>query len=388
MTMVLDAVEREVLGPVAGWEEALGALHRRIARRFRRAEARARARRYLRGLLAPLERKTGWQLAEYAGEAGPQGVQRLLNAAAWDADGVRDDLRAYVVEALGAPDGLLILDETGFLKKGTRSAGVQRQYSGTAGRRENCQVGVFLAYASGRGCAFIDRALYLPESWGEDADRRAGAGIPEAVAFATKVKLARAMLGRALAAGAPVAWVVGDAVYGGEEMRRWLEGRRQPYALAVACTHGVWTAGRQATAEGLAAGLPPGAWARLSAGDGSQGPRWYEWACLALPDEAAAGMAHWLLVRRSPSDPTERAYDRVYGPAATPVAEMVRAAGGRWAVEVAFEEAKGQVGLDQYAVRRWDAWHRHVTLCLLAHAFLVVTRATAAGDGEKGAATA
>jgi SRSO17 transposase len=387
VTASADAIEWEAPGPVAEWEAGLAALHRRIARHFRRAEARARARRYLRGLLAPLERKTGWQLAEHLGEPGPQGVQRLLNAAAWDADAVRDELRAYVVEALGAPDGLLVVDETGFLKKGTKSVGVQRQYSGTAGRRENCQVGVFLAYAARRGCAFLDRALYLPEVWAEDGARRADGGVPEGVAFATKVELARAMLARAFAAGVAAAWVVGDTIYSGEALRRWLEERGQPYALAVACTHGVWTAGQQATAEALAGGLPADAWARLSAGDGSQGPRWYDWACLALPYEAATpGMAHWLLARRSVSDPTERAYFRVFGPAGTPVGEMARAAGGRWAVEVAFEEAKGQVGLDQYAVRRWDAWHRHVTLCLLAHAFLVATRALAA-EAEKGAAT-
>jgi SRSO17 transposase len=382
---IAEAVETAVPGSIVGWEEGLDSLHRRIARRFRRAEARVRARRYLRGLLAPLERKNGWQLAEHLGEPGPQGVQRLLNSAAWDADAVRDDLRAYVVEALGAPGGLLIVDETGFLKKGTKSVGVQRQYSGTAGRRENCQVGVFLAYASARGCACIDRALYLPEAWAEDRGRRAEAGVPEGVAFATKVELARAMLARAFAAGVPAAWVVGDTVYGGDDLRRWLEGAGRPYALAVACTHGVWTRGRQASAEALAAELPAAAWARLSAGDGSQGPRWYEWACLALPYEARAGMAHWLLVRRSLTDRAERAYYRVYGPDATPVAEMVRAVGGRWAVEVAFEEAKGQVGLDHYAVRRWDAWHRHVTLCLLAHAFLVATRALAAAEAEKGA---
>ena len=381
---IAEAVETAVPGSIAGWEEALDALHRRIARRFRRAEARARARRYLRGLLAPLERKNGWQLAEHLGEPGPQGVQRLLNAAAWDADAVRDDLRAYVVETLGAPGGLLIVDETGFLKKGTKSVGVQRQYSGTAGRRENCQVGVFLAYASARGCAFLDRALYLPEGWAGDRARRAEAGVPEDVAFATKGALARAMLERAFAAGVPAAWVVGDTIYGGEELRRWLEEGGRPYVLAVPCTHGVWTAGRQATAEALAGELPVDAWSPLSAGAGSQGPRWYEWACLALPYDAAQGMAHWLLVRRNLADPADRADYRVYGSAETGVEEMVRAAGARWAIEAAFEEAKGLVGLDHDAVRRWGAWHRHITLGLLAHAFLVATRALAA-EAEKGA---
>lgn len=364
----------------------LGALHARIAGRFGRAEARARARRYLEGLLGAVERKNGWQLAEHLGEVGPQGVQRLLNAAAWDADLVRDDLRAYVVEALADPEGLLVLDETGFLKKGTKSAGVARQYSGTAGRRENCQIGVFLASASAKGCAFLDRALYLPESWTEDAARRKEAGVPEGVDFATKSELARAMLARAFAAGVPAAWVVGDTVYGGDELRRWLEDEGRAYVLAVPCDHLIWTEGRQAEARALAADLPAEAWGCLSAGEGSQGPRWYDWACLALPYEAAEGMAHFLLVRRSRSDPQELAYYRVYAPADITVPAMVRAAGGRWAIEVAFEQAKGEVGLDEYEVRRYNAWHRHITLALLAHAYLAAARC--GGATAKGAATA
>ncbi len=370
----------------ASWAAALDGLHARIAPRFRRSEARARARRYLVGLLGPVARKNGWQLAEHLGEAGPQGVQRLLNGADWDADAVRDDLQAYVAAHLGDPAGVLIVDETGFLKKGVKSAGVQRQYSGTAGRRENCQVGVFLAYAAPNGCAFIDRALYLPEVWAEDPDRRAEAGIPAAVAFATKGELARQLLARAFAAGLPAAWVVGDTVYGHEALRGWLEEQGRAYALAVASDHGIWTAGEQVTASALADALPAEAWARLSAGAGSQGPRLYDWACLALPYEASAGMAHWLLVRRSIAEPTERAYYRVYAPAGTSVGAMVRAAGGRWAIEVALEEAKGVCGLDEYEVRRWDAWHRHVTLALLAHAALVVARAGAHAGDQKGAA--
>jgi len=369
------------------WHATLDALHRRIAGRFRRAEARARVRRYLAGLLASVERKNGWQLAEQLGEAGPQGMQRLLNAADWDADAVRNDLRSFVVETLGDSTGVLIVDETGFLKKGTKSAGVARQYSGTAGRRENQQVGVFLAYATPRGCAFIDRALYLPETWAEDADRRAEAGIPNAVVFATKGALAQAMLARAFAAGVPATWVVGDTVYGHEDLRQWLEARDQSYVLAVPATSGIWTAGEQREAQALAAQLPADAWIRLSAGEGSQGPRWYDWACLALPYPAAGEHAHWLLVRRSISEPAARAYYRVYGPAPTSVAEMVAAAGSRWAIEVGFEEAKGLVGLDEYEVRKWQAWQRHITLVLLAYAALVVTRSQGAAEkgGHRGA---
>jgi SRSO17 transposase len=378
----------EASGSAADLLGAIDTVHARIAPRFRRAEARTRARRYLTGLLAPVERKNGWQLAEYLGESGPQGVQRLLNAADWDADAVRDDLRTFVVEALGDAEAVLVLDETGFLKKGTKSVGVARQYSGTAGRRENQQIGVFLVYASGHGAAFIDRALYLPEVWAADAARRAEAGVPRDVCFATKGALAQAMLTRAFAAAVPATWVVGDAVYGHDELRRWLEAQRRSYVLAVACTHGVWSAGQQIDAQTLADGLAPQAWTPRSAGAGSQGPRLYDWACLALPYESEPGMAHWLLVRRSLSDPTERAYYRVYGPAETTVEAMVQVAGRRWCIEVALEEAKGQVGLDQYEVRGWTAWHRHITLALLAHAALVGARACGTEPtsvGERGA---
>jgi len=367
------------------WNATLDALHARIAGRFRRAEARTRVRRYLDGLLAPVERKNGWQRAEHLGEAGPQGVQRLLNAADWDVDAVRDDLTAFVVEHLGDPEGVLIMDETGFLKKGSKSVGVARQYSGTAGRRENQQIAVFLTYATARGSAFLDRALYLPEAWASDAERRAEAGVPEATRFATKRELAQQMLARAFAAKVPAAWVVGDTIYGSDEMRHWLEAQGRHYALAVPCTHGIWSAGQQVEAQALADGVPEEGWARLSAGEGSQGPRWYDWACLALPYAASSGNAHWLLVRRSVSDPTERAYYRVYGPAETTMERMVRVAGRRWCIETAFEQAKGLVGLDQYEVRKWEAWHRHITLALLAHATLVVTRAGAAAGEEKGA---
>jgi SRSO17 transposase len=377
--------------PAADPLAVVDAVHTCIAPRFYRAEARQRARRYLVGLLASVERKNGWQLAEHLGESGPQGVQRLLNAAGWDVEAVRDDLRSYVVEHLGEPDGVLVLDETGFLKKGTKSVGVARQYSGTAGRRENQQIGVFLLYASAHGAAFLDRAVYLPEVWAEDGARRAEAGVPPHITFATKGALAQVMLTRAFAAGVPAAWVVGDTVYGHDELRQWLEGEGRSYVLAVPATAGIWTAAQQVEARALADALADDAWTPLSAGEGSQGPRLYDWACVALPYDAALGMAHWLLVRRSRSDPTERAYYRVHGPTDTTVEAMVRVAGQRWCIEVAFEEAKGLVGLDQYEVRGWTAWHRHITLALLAHAALVVarirtrTRDHPAG-GERGAA--
>lgn len=387
--MVEEAQGGEEAGEVVVATDAFEELHARIGPFFHRREMRERVRRYLAGLLSQVERKNGWQLAEALGEAGPQGVQRLFTDADWDAEAVRDMLRAYVVEHLGdEPSGVLVIDETGFLKKGTKSAGVARQYSGTAGRRENQQIGVFLLYASARGAAFIDRTLYVPDEWVGDATRRVEAKIPTAVAFATKGELACTLLARAFAAGVPARWVVGDTVYSGDELRRWLEGQGQSYVLAVPETHGLWTRGHQQTVEHLVADLPAAGWTRLSAGVGSQGPRWYDWACLALPYAGATGKAHWLLVRRRVSDPTKLAYYRVYGPADTPMAEMVRVAGRRWTIEEGFEQAKGEVGLDHYEVRRYDAWLRYVTLALLAHAALEVTRLTArqsaALDGKGG----
>src|ERR671939_466799 len=253
---------------VRGWAGGLDAVLERIAPRFARAEPWRRAAAYLRGLLAPVERKNGWQLAEAAGGATPDGVQDFLSRMRWDADAVRDDLRAYVVERLGDPDAVLVLDETGFLKKGDKSAGVQRQYSGTAGRIENCQVGVFLGYAGRHGRALIDRALYLTEGWAGDPGRRAGAGVPAAVAFATKPRLGLRMLERALGAGVPCSWVTGDSVYGADRaLRRAIEARGGlGYVLAV--TSGQRLGGRRVDA--WAAGVPPEGWQRLSAGEGAK----------------------------------------------------------------------------------------------------------------------
>ena len=358
--------------------EGIAEVHARIAPRFRRAEVRTRARHFLEGLLAPVERKNGWQMAEELGEHGPRGVQRLLGEADWNADAVRDDLRAYVTEHLGEADGMLVVDETGFLKKGKKSAGVARQYSGTAGRRENSQIGVFLLYASSQGAAFVDRELYLPQEWTSDRVRCREAGIPDEVKFATKGELAQRMLARAFAAGVPAQWVVGDTVYGYDEMRSWLEEQRRNYVLAVPETYAVWVAGQSQPVGLVAALLPADAWTVLSAGEGSQGPRLYAWAWLSLSEGykgEARGRGSWLLIRRSLSDPSKRAYYRVSGPAGTTLQEAVHVAGRRWSIEEGLEEAKGEAGLDQYEVRGFRAWYRHITLALLAHAVLVVTRA-------------
>jgi SRSO17 transposase len=356
--------------------EELAQVHARIGPRFRRGEARNRARSFLQGLLAPVERKNGWQLAEELGEPGPRGIQRLLGEADWDEEGVRDDLQAYVTEHLGEDSGVLVVDETGFVKKGKKSAGVARQYSGTAGRKENSQVGVFLFYASSRGAAFLDRALYVPEEWMGDRVRCREAGIPDDVSFATKGELAKQMLLRAIAHDVPAQWVAGDTVYGYDELRMFLEEQQKNYVVAVPETHAVWVAGQPQPVGLLAALLPPDGWVVLSAGEGSKGARLYEWAWLQLPGQIEMGsqQARWLLIRRSLSNPSQRAYYRAAGPATTQLADLVRVAGSRWKIEEGLEEAKGEVGLDQYEVRGFRAWYRFVTLALLAHALLVVLR--------------
>jgi SRSO17 transposase len=357
------------------WSEILDALHQRIAHRFARVEVRERVRRYLAGLLGRVERKNGWQLAEAIGEFGAEGAQRLLNAAAWDADAVRDDLREYVLDHLGDDtSGILIVDETGFLKKGAKSCGVARQYTGTAGDTVNCQVGVFLAYASERGAAFIDRALYLPREWTEDPDRRAAAGIPAGTRFASKIILAERMLERAFAAGVPARWVVADSFYGRSgPFRHWLEEHDQPYAVMLPRTNAIDYRGRRIRVEQVAEQLPESDSAR--------------WLCLALSEECAVGMGRWLLIRRDADDPSDDVYWLAYGPAGTTEAELVRVCDTRWQVEECFAQAKGEVGMDQYEVRTWTAWHRFVTLCLLAHAFLIVIRHAARREEtvEKGA---
>src|SRR6187549_1356399 len=290
---------------VEGWARGLDELAQRLAPRFGRVEPRRRALAYLRGLLAPLGRKNGWQLAEAAGDATPDGMQDFLGRMRWDADAVRDDLRADVVEHLGDPGAVLVLGETGFVKKGTRSAGVQRQYSGTAGRVENCQVGVFLGYASRHGRALIDRALYLPEGWAGDPGRRAGAGVPEEAAFTTKPKLGAAMLERALDAGVPCAWVTGDSVYAADRaLRRRIEARGG-LGHVPAVTSGRRLGGRRVDA--WAAGVPPEDWLRRSAGEGSKGPRLYDWAYLPCRG-APPGWTSGLLVRRKLDEPDERAF--------------------------------------------------------------------------------
>jgi SRSO17 transposase len=361
-----------------------------MGRYVKRLEARRRLLGYLRGLLSPVERKNGWQLAEQAGEATPDGMQRLLAAARWDADAMRDEVRAYVVEHLGTPDAVLVVDETGFLKKGVKSVGVQRQYSGTAGRIENCQLGVFLSYASPHGRTFLDRELYLPQVWADDPGRRLEAGVPHTVRFQTKPQLAQRMLERALDADVPARWVTGDEVYGSDrQLRVWLEARGMPHVLAVKRTEPLWAqterGPRQVGAERLALTVPADSWQRLSAGDGAKGPRLSDWNWVPIRPLADPAWGYWLLVRRSASDPMDLAYYGCFAPTNTALTDLVRVAGTRWTIAECLESAKGEVGLDHYEVRRYQSWYRHITLALLAHAFLTVTRASAvAADPAKG----
>ncbi len=309
----------------------LDRLHERIAHRFRRGEVRARVRRYVAGLLERVDRKNGWQVAEAMGEAGPQGIQRLLTTAVWDAEAVRDDLRRYVVEYLGdAPSGVLIVDESGFPKKGWHSCGVAPQYCGTLGRSANCQVGIFLGYASAKGMAFLDRALYLPKVWAADRERGAAAGVPPTLRFATKTVLAQHMLARAFAAAVPASWVAADSLYGrGHRFRQWLEKQERAYVVGILPAQGVVFQERRQRATAVAASLPTEAWIRRSAGEGSQGPRIHDWACVRLSEDAPLGMARWLLVRRTLTATPEQDFFRAYGPADTTADALVRVAGIR-----------------------------------------------------------
>jgi SRSO17 transposase len=363
------------LETVREWTLWLTAVERHILPRFPRREARRRAWAYIRGLLSPVERKNGWQLAEVNGDATPYGVQHLLGRAQWDADALRDDLRPYVVEHLEAPQAVLVVDETGFLKKGQHSAGVARQYSGTAGRVENCQIGVFVTYTTPQGHLLLDRELYLPQEWTNDATRCKGAGIPPERLFATKPQLAQQMLKRAFDQGVPAAWVTGDCVYGdNRSLRLWLEEHRHAHVLAVSGKEYVWRAGRQQQVKPILAALAAEDWWRLSAGDGAKGPRWYDWTWLPLAAPLQPRWRRWLLVRRSLSAPTELTAYVVFAPHGTGLETVVQVAGSRWTVEQCFEEAKGEVGLDQYEVRGWTGWYRHITLAMWAYALLTVLR--------------
>ena len=360
------------------WEAELSQWLRELGSYVKRAEARERLGAYLRGLLGEVERRNSWQLAEHQGEAHPYGFQHLLGRARWDEDGVRDAVRQRVYQALGDKDGVLVMDETGFLKKGTHSAGVKRQYSGTAGRIESCQVGVFLGYASCWGQGLIDRALFLPRDWAADRERCRQAGIPEKVAHRPKTALAQDMLLRALDSGVTARWVTGDAIYGDAFALRWaLEERGQGYVMAVSRKAYVWRGLTQHRVGDVLAALHEEAdiaWTRLSAGAGNQGPRLSDWAFLAINPGPFGGWQRGMLVRRALDDKRDMTAYLTFAPNGTPLEDLVLAAGGRWNIERCFQESKSQLGLDQYEVRTWTGWHRHITLVMAAQALLVTLR--------------
>jgi SRSO17 transposase len=362
-------------GSGLAWDRELIALKDRLASVFRRSDVAASAGAFIDGLLSGIARKTGWLLAEQAGLRRPYRMQSLLGRSSWNADALRDRVQAEVIASLGDAAGVLVVDETGFLKKGEHSVGVARQYSGTAGRIENCQVGVFLGYASRFGQALIDRRLYLPEAWASDAERRRRVQVPASVEFATKPQIACDLIASALDADIPCAWVLADALYGSDSrLRRMLEARGQAYVLAVRSNHTL----RMLTADGflqtdpaeMADELPAEAWNPHAAGEGSKGVRLYDWARIALPWVVDDSFERWVLIRRNRRDPQDRAYYLVFAPAGTELAELAGAAGLRWTIEECFQRAKEELGLDHCEARSWHGWHRHMTLCMAALAFL------------------
>jgi len=362
-------------GSLLCWDRELSALKDRISPVFRRRELKETAGAFMDGLLSGIERKTGWLLAERAGLERPYRMQSLLGRSRWSADALRDQVRGYVVEELGDADGVLVVDETGFLKKGKHSVGVARQYSGTAGRIENCQVGVFVAYASRFGQALIDRRLYLPQAWAEDDARRAKARVPEDVTFATKPQIACELIAAALDTDMPCAWVLADSLYGSDSrLRRMLEQRGQAYVLAVRSNHHLRFPRDggliQTDPETLADALDADAWTPHAAGEGAKGLRLYDWARIRLPWVCDADWERWILIRRSQRDRGKRAFYLVFAPAGTTLAELAGAAGLRWTIEECFQRAKDDLGLDHCEARSWHGWHRHMSLCMAASAFL------------------
>jgi SRSO17 transposase len=356
---------------------ALKAAVARLAPHFPNPAARATAAAYLQSLLSTVERKNSWQLAEAAGLANPYPFQHLLGRAHWDAEAVRDAHRQHVLDGLGQEDAVLAIDESGSLKKGDKSAGVARQYCGASGKIDNCQVGVFLSWQTAKGHALIDRVLYLPQEWTDDPARCRAAGIPEEVTFATKPELARRLVERALDAGAKPAWVVADAVYGADsKLRFFLEERDQPYVMGVASNQSVWMGLTQYRVKTLAAQVPAEAWRPLTVGAGAKGPRRFEWAAVPInhPYDPRRWQ-RWVLFRRACNDPEDLAFYLAFGPTGTRLEALARVAGRRWAIEAAFAQGKGEVGPDQYEVRSWVGWHRHMTLAMVALALLALTRA-------------
>ena len=384
---------------LAQWADDFEAFHARFAHLFTRSEPRKKAVKYLRGLMAQVDRKNCWQLAEAVGDQTPDAMQRLLYKAKWDADAARDRMQQFVIETFGDEEGIGVVDETGFLKKGDRSVGVKRQYCGTAGKTENCQVATILSYATRHGHTFLDRRLYLPEEWCTDQERRAKAKIPQEVTFQTKPEQAIAMLEHAWEQGVPMRWVAGDEVYGNDpRVRDTVIAHQRLYILAVSSNTPVWgarptveeptrgkTVGRPRTKVHLAPGEPPPTtvaaevatwsadrWQRLTVAEGEKGPRTYDWACARVVEsrDGLPGPDAWLLTRRSISDPSDIAYYLSNAPLNTPLLKLAQVASTRFTVEQCIEEGKGETGTDEYEVRYWHSWYRHITLSMMGHVWL------------------
>ena len=384
------------------WGADFVAYHSRFAGVFGRKEPRAQAAKYLRGLMAQVQRKNSWQVAEAVGDRIPDATQRLLYRAHWKADAARDELQQYVIEVFGDEEGIGVVDETGFIKKGKRSAGVKRQYSGTAGKVENCQIGTFLSYATIKGHVFLDRRLYLPQEWCDDPERREKAKIPDEVVFQTKPQQAAAMLKHAWQQGVPMRWVAGDEVYGdAPELRDTIARHGKLYVLGVRSNQPVWTkrpeviepqaqkrrrprtkarlaedAPPATTAAAVVAAWPEHSWQRLTVAEGEKGLVTYDWACQRIVESSHGlpGRDAWLIARRSLNDGHEIAYYLSNAPLETSLRQMAQVASRRYTVEQCIEEAKGETGLDEYEVRLWHSWHRHITLSMMAHTWLAAIR--------------
>ena len=370
--MRVDQFEKKERQLRAALEEAT----QRLGRHFANPAARATAAAYLQSLLSSVERKNSWQLAEMAGFDTPYRFQHLLGRGAWDADALRAEQLGQVRVGLGQEDAVLAIDETGFIKQGKKSVGVKRQYCGASGKIDNCQVGVFLSWQTARGHALIDRALYLPEEWAQDPERRRAAGVPEDIDFATKPALARRMVERVLAAGTKPAWVVADAVYGADyQLRAALEEAEQPYVMAVTGQQCVWMGFGQHRVKTVKTQVPADAWTERSVAAGTKGPRVFDWVALTSNHPHGRAWQRFLLLRRSRTKTEEITAYLVFGAADTSLEEMARVAGRRWAIEESFAQSKSEVGLDQYEVRSWTGWHRHMTLAMTAQALLAITRA-------------
>lgn len=341
---------------------------------FNRLETKASAMSYFQGLISTVERKNSWQLAEQAGCENPYAFQYLLGRATWDVSRFRDSIRQYVVRFMPQEEGVLSIDETGFLKKGIKSAGVGRQYTGTAGRIENCQVGVFLSYATSQGRALIDRELYIPQDWFKDRLRCKEAGIPDTLEFKKKPELAQEMLQRSFDEHIKPAWVLGDEVYSSYKLRAFLESYLQPYVLAVTSNCPITVGFEQYKANELLESFELDAWQTISAGKGSKGQRYYQWARRIINSDTPDGWERWLLIRRNIKDQNDVAFYIAFAPNTKSLEDMAKAAGSRWTIEECFEMAKGEVGLDQYEVRSWVGWYRHITFAMFALAFLTKLR--------------